>query len=388
MNPKSVFYLIQLLEGLGTGSFFPIYTPWLELHGLNFFKMGLVNFFYHVISSVLDPFTGYIADRFGKRQSFIVGQILWTSTQYIYGASSQINGFLLAEGVAAIGNSLKSDALESWLQNKLGEKTSSDVMGKSRPLFTAGSLSTSILAGYVSAKYGMHVAWFISGTFFLAATIIGTYVLIKAGSDLNDKSAHMSTPDSGIFQIFRLAFANKTILSATFLVALYSFAAKPVFMYWPQTVHSLGMTEAQRGWTVSFILIPTMAGSLLAGRNKFITRDRSGLIKILLIIGVGLLISSCASNLIVFLIGLVVIELPYGGLRIVLYGHLYEEIHPNHRSTVNSMVSAVQTAGGAVSLLIMGRVADLYSPQIAMGLGGSIIIMVLTTILLIRLVRQ
>ncbi|EFK96189.1 Major facilitator superfamily MFS-1 [sediment metagenome] len=159
-------------------------------------------------------------------------------------------------------------------------------------------------------------------------------------------------------------------------------------MYWPQTVHSLGMTEAQRGWTVSFILIPTMAGSLLAGRNKFITRDRSGLIKILLIIGVGLLISSCASNLIVFLIGLVVIELPYGGLRIVLYGHLYEEIHPNHRSTVNSMVSAVQTAGGAVSLLIMGRVADLYSPQIAMGLGGSIIIMVLTTILLIRLVRQ
>ncbi|KKS21042.1 MAG: hypothetical protein UU77_C0009G0004 [candidate division WWE3 bacterium GW2011_GWC1_41_7] len=63
MSPKLVFYVIQFLEGLGMGSFFPIYTPWLEFHGLNFLRMGVVNFFYHISTSVFDPFTGHIADK-------------------------------------------------------------------------------------------------------------------------------------------------------------------------------------------------------------------------------------------------------------------------------------------------------------------------------------
>ena len=75
MNSKLVFYLIQMLEGLGVGAFFPIYTPWLEIHGLNFLKMGAVNFFYHISSTILDPFTGLFADKFGKRRAFILGQI-------------------------------------------------------------------------------------------------------------------------------------------------------------------------------------------------------------------------------------------------------------------------------------------------------------------------
>lgn len=169
MNPRLVYYLIQLLEGLGMGSFFPIYTPWLALHGLNFLKMGSVNFFYHISSTILDPFTGFIADKFGKKKTFIVGQVLWTSTQFIYGASSQIGGFLLAEGVAAVGNSLKSDTLESWLQNRLGQEESSKVMGKAQTLFTIGQITTAVLAGYISTTFGMQTAWFVSGSFFFGS---------------------------------------------------------------------------------------------------------------------------------------------------------------------------------------------------------------------------
>ncbi|KKS17265.1 MAG: Major facilitator superfamily MFS-1 [candidate division WWE3 bacterium GW2011_GWB1_41_6] len=383
MSPKLVFYVIQFLEGLGMGSFFPIYTPWLEFHGMNFLRMGVVNFFYHISTSVFDPFTGHIADKFGKRKTFIIGQIMWTSTQYIYGASTKMGGFFLAEGVAAVGHSLKSDALESWLQNRLGEVEASRVMGRSRMLFTVGQISTSILAGYISAVFGMKIAWFVSGTFFLIATVLGSVVLLKAGDDLAEYSEpDMNEPDASLKQIFSLAVKNRKIVGATSLIVAYSFASKPVFMYWPQIVKYLGMPEAERGWAILMIAIPTMFGGLLAGHNMLFTRNKRGLLRILTLLGIGMVISGSASQLSMFFLGLILIEVAYGSVNIVMYGHLFNEIHPRHRSTVNSMISATRTLGGAASLLIMGKLADVYSPQVTLTLGGMLVL--LTTVFYVR----
>ncbi len=371
MNAKVVYYVIQLLEGLGMGSFFPIYTPWLELHGLNFLKMGSVNFFYHISSTVLDPFTGFIADKFGKRKTFIVGQMLWTLTQYIYGASTQIFGFLLAEGVAAIGNSLKSDALESWLQNRLGEEESSKVIGKSKTLFTVGQVSSSILAGYLSVTYGMKLAWFVSGTFFLAATLIGAIALFAAGEDLAE---HKDSTSLGLRQIFALTFANKTITSAMLILLVYSFASKPVFMYWPQIVASLHMPEMYRGFSILAISFPALAGSLLAGHNLVFTRNRLGLYRVLIVLCIGLAIAGFAKNLGVFFVGLALLEVAYGAVRIVIYGHIFNEVQKEHRSTVNSLISSIRTLGGALSLLVMGRLADKFTPQTTLIIGSALVV--------------
>lgn len=381
MNPKLVYCVIQLLEGLGMGSFFPIYTPWLELHGLNFLKMGVVNFFYHASVTILDPFTGFIADRFGKKRTFIIGQILWTATQYIYGASSQITGFLLAEGVAAIGNSLKSDALESWLQNKLGKTESAKIMGQSRILFTVGQVSTSILAGYISVTYGMQIAWFVSGTFFLLATILGNVTLFLTSDDLPESSVHV---DVSMKQIFSLTLANKTIVTSMLLISVYSFVSKPVFMYWPQIIAALSMPPALRGWSILAMSLPAMVGSLLAGHDRFFTRDKNGLYRVLTAMCLGLAVAGLANNLPVFFAGLIIVEIAYGAVRIVVYGHLYDEVDPQHRSTVNSMVSAVQTLGGAISLLVMGELADLFSPQVTLVIGSVLVLFVLLYALKIK----
>lgn len=378
MSPKLVFYLIQLFDGFGFGSFFPIYTPWLELHGLNFFKMGAVNFFYHISATILDPFTGFIADKFGKRKTFIVGQALWTLTQYIYGASSQITGFLLAEGIAAVGNSLKSDALESWLQNRLGENESSKVMGKARSLFTIGQITTSILAGYISVKFGMKIAWFVSGTFFLIATILGSFVLIMAGDDpINLPVENEEDSNVNLKQIISLTFANKKIMSAGLLVSFYSFACKPIFMYWPQIVTRLNMPESLRGWVILAISLPMMVGSLMAGHNKFFSRDKDGLKKILIMLSIGLVIAGIANNLVIFFVGLSLVEIAYGAIGIVMYGYLYSDVNPKHRSTVNSIVSATRTLGGAISLLVLGELADLFSPQKTLVIGGILLVLIL-----------
>ena len=221
MSPKWVYYIVQLLEGFGMGSFFPIYTPWLKLHGLNFFKMGVVNFSYHIAASILDPFTGFLADKFGKKKSFILGQILWTATQYIYGTSSQIGGFLVAEGVAAVGHAMKSDALESWLQNELGETESSQVMGTAKLLFTVGQISTSILAGYLSARYGMRLAWYVSGSFFLIATVLGGIVLMRATKNLeeNARKEKETTDELSLGRIFKVVLTNKTIASLAWVIS-------------------------------------------------------------------------------------------------------------------------------------------------------------------------
>ncbi len=369
MQPKLVFYAIQFFEGMGMGSFFPIYARWLEQHGLNFLGMGAVNFFYHIISAMLDPFTGFFADKFGKRKSFILGQILWTATQYIYGLSSQIGGFLLAEGIAAVGHSLKSDALESYLQNSLGEKEASGVMGKAKTLFVVGQITSSIVAGYVAFNFGMFTAWMLSGTLFLIATILGCIVLVKAQSE---KEADKDTTTS-LSEIFKFVASNKKILSVCGLVATYSFVTKPVFMYWPIVVVDLKMPEALLGWTILAISIPSMFGSLTAGHNWFFTRDNKGWVKTLGILGIGLLIVAKATNIVVFFLGLILVEIAAGTARIIAYGQIYPEAPEAHRSTINSITSASLTLGGAGSLLFMGFLADKISPQGTFAVGGILI---------------
>ncbi|MEK7595023.1 MAG: MFS transporter [Patescibacteria group bacterium] len=381
MNAKFVFYVIQLLEGFGMGSFFPIYTPWLELHGLNFLKMGSVNFFYHISSTILDPFTGFIADKFGKRKTFVIGQIMWTATQYIYGASTQVFGFLLAEGVAAVGNSLKSDALESWLQNRLGERESSQVMGRSKILFTIGQVFSSILAGYISVTYSMQSAWFVSGTFFLIATILGSIALFRTGDDVQE---HADSADVNLKQIVSLTFANKKITSAMLLLFVYSFASKPVFMFWPQIVASLNMPEILRGLSVMAMSIPALVGSLLAGHSIVFTPNKDGLYKVLIVLCIGLTIAGFAKTLGMFFVGLTILEVAYGAVRIVMYGHVYNEVQQAHRSTVNSLISAVHTLGGAVSLLIMGELADVFAPQVSLAIGGMLVLVSLAVVHLIK----
>lgn len=369
MDPKLVYYAIQLLEGLGMGSFFPIYTPWLEEHGLNFYKMGVVNFFYHIVSSILDPFTGYLADKFGKRKMFIIGQMFWTSTQFIYGLSSRIPGFLLAEGIAAVGNSLKTDALESWLQNKVGEKESSRVMGRSKILFTVGQITTSIIAGYMSVKYGKQVAWLASGICFLVATMLGSIALFLGGTDIQVTGSG-NEEAIGLKEIITTTLSNRKIRNTALLVISYNFATKPMFMYWPQIVQSLNMVEKERGWTILAIALPAILGSYLAGENRLITRDDRGFLVSFVILALGLSLAGIAGSLPMLMLGLVLVEIPYGAVKIVTYGHIYNEVDPRHRSTVNSIISAARTLGGAVSLLVMGKIADLFSPQVALIIGG------------------
>lgn len=178
-------------------------------------------------------------------------------------------------------------------------------------------------------------------------------------------------------QIVALTFANKRILVAGVLVAVFSFASKPIFMYWPQIVAELKMPEALRGWTVLAMSIPIMIGSLIAGHTKLIPHNKRGLSLLLLVLSMGLLLAGLAQNLAVFIAGLAIIEFAYGAMAIVTYGYLYVEVHSSHRTTVNSMMSATRTLGGAISLLAMGEIADLLSPQAAIAITGGVVLLVL-----------
>ena len=379
MIVKIVYFTIQLLEGMGLGSFFPIYTPWLELHGLNFFKMGYVNFIYHIASSVLDPFTGAVADKMGKRATFIVGQFLWTCTQYIYGASTSMGGFLAAECVAAVGGSLKSDALESWLQNRLGNEDSKKVMSQSRVLFTVGQICTSILAGYVSVEYGMKTAWLVSGSCFLAATVLGLIALSVAGTDVVGNIYR----EESLWLTLKYAFKNKTFMLAALSMATYSFVSKPVFMYWPQVVTEHGMPAKLIGFTILAMALPSLLGDLLAGQNIIFTSTRRGLVSMYMLTGVGLITMGLAQNLATVLIGLIMVEIAYGTSRITKYGLVYDVATDGNRSTINSLISAAKTLGGAASLLVMGVSADLVGPQTTM-VFGSIMMLAVAAYLLKR----
>jgi len=56
---------------------------------------------------------------------------------------------------------------------------------------------------------------------------------------------------------------------------------------------------------------------------------------------------------------------------------VYNEVQQTHRATVNSLISAARTLGGAVSLLAMGELADVFSPQATFTIGSVLVLLVL-----------
>jgi len=121
--PEIRAYLIaNLIFNLASGWFFGIYTIFLTRKiGLDLAQANLVNVVFMTLSTLFDPYTGSLADKFGQKKVYIWGQVWWAAGMLVYGFA---NGFwlaILAESMAAIGHALMSQALETWLRNRLGE---------------------------------------------------------------------------------------------------------------------------------------------------------------------------------------------------------------------------------------------------------------------------
>ncbi|MCX6718781.1 MAG: MFS transporter [Candidatus Taylorbacteria bacterium] len=144
-------------------------------HGLNLFEVNLVNTSFFITLFVCEIPTGAFADIFGRKASFVLACALISVSMFVYGSSSNLWGFVLAEVICAIGFTFRSGAFQAWLVDSLkhhgydGDLTR--IFARENLICQIGGGCGAIAGSYIYA-YDPAWPWFSGGAGLLIVAVI------------------------------------------------------------------------------------------------------------------------------------------------------------------------------------------------------------------------
>lgn len=359
MKQKSIektFVLVKILQEIGPAWTFSTYVLFLIGNSLSLFEVSMLNLVYMSISTLLDPFTGNLGDRIGQKKVYLSGLFFWGLGMLVYGFSKSFGFFVLAEGIAAVGNALMSEALESWLRNHCNEGRSHKALSNASYRAKLATIPTAIAGGLVGAKWGLNVTWLLAGLTSFFALGVAWYLLRK----YSDERKATDPSNLNLWLISKTAWKEPTLRRSFIVVALITAAVQPFNMFWSVIFKEASGNSAWLGFLWMGIAIMSALGSFLA---KKWTISSKGLATIVIAIGLPMILPLISGNWILFmLIPFLIHEIGRSTWIPVLFSYTNRKIENKVRTSVNSLRSSAGTFGAAIGLLVSGTLTKWLSP--------------------------
>src|SRR5262245_30118550 len=111
---ERTYYVVFAGYTLAAYSIAPVYPLFLLSRGLDLFQINVVFAVYLVTVFLFEVPTGAVADRMGRKQSFLLSCLLRGVAYGLYARAESFADCLAAEIIDAIGTTLASGALEAW----------------------------------------------------------------------------------------------------------------------------------------------------------------------------------------------------------------------------------------------------------------------------------
>ena len=104
------YLLLKSISVFGVALISATYVVFLTSKGLDLLQINLVNFFFFTTLLIFEIPTGAFADVFGRKLSFVVSCVLFSSGMFVYAFAQSFWGFVLAEVISAAGATFASGA--------------------------------------------------------------------------------------------------------------------------------------------------------------------------------------------------------------------------------------------------------------------------------------
>ena len=377
MKQKSIertFVLVKILQEIGPAWTFSTYVLFLVGNSLSLFEVSMLNLIYMSISTLLDPFTGNIGDRIGQKKVYILGLFFWGLGMLVYGTSKNFGLFALAEGIAAIGNALMSEALESWLRNHSNEKRSHRAISTAAYRSRLASIPTAILGGIVGAKFGLRIPWILAGITSMVTMIIAWWYL-RRYSDKLRKVEIVLPQELNLGLIAKNAWREPVLRRSFIAVALITSTIQPFNMFWSVIFKEASGNSEWLGFLWMGIALMSALGSFLAKKWKISSR---GLALIIASIGIPMLLPLFAERYWIpfILVPFLFHEIGRSTWGPVLFSYTNRKIDSKVRTSVNSLRSSAGTFGAAIGLFVSGILTKWLSPISVWGVSAVMLILV------------
>ncbi len=171
-NIKTYYFYSTFAELLILG---PILVLFLISKGLSFTEIMVLQSISAIAVVLFEVPTGAVADKIGRKESILLGALLWAISLGIYIVGTSFPMFILAEVTFSLGATFKSGADNALIYDSLKvigrEKEFQSIEGKARSFALYAQAVGSIIAGFVY-EVNKNLPFLISVIFMLVTIII------------------------------------------------------------------------------------------------------------------------------------------------------------------------------------------------------------------------
>ncbi|MGH7819515.1 MAG: MFS transporter [Candidatus Binatia bacterium] len=384
---ERTYYLVFGLYHASWSFLGPVYPLFLLSRGLDLFEINVVLAVYFVTVLVFEVPTGAVADRFGRRASFLASCLIRCAAFALYWRSSSFPAFLLAEFIDAIGTTLATGALDAWAIDGVRAEGRAD---RAERLFARGhaiargTMIAAGLAGGYLASSDIGLPWIVGAASFLATAAIGSATMRehRGRTDATNHPSLVATMRESVALLRR----SEALWTVCVLTAVTAFAHMPAMLLWPPRLEQIVGREM---WLMGWVWVLLNAAAMLASAtvSKVGAETRSGrlLAAVTALRALALGVAAGAVGPVVAVGGILFLEAGFAAADPFLQARMSDGATAEHRATVLSLRSMSFTSGGALGLVLLGFAARGFGIPVAW-LGAAAVLM-LAVPLFLRLDR-
>jgi MFS family permease len=380
---RRTYYVLSAGNTLAASLIWGINTIFLLDAGLNNFEAFAANAFFTAGMVLFEIPTGVVADRWGRRASFLCGTLTLAATTGLYVLLWQLQSafvwWAIVSVLLGLGFTFFSGATEAWLVDALAA-TSFDgqlegVFARGQVIMGAMTLSGSVAGGFIAQLTNLGVPYLVR-----TAILIGMFALaLIMMQDLGFTPARGDRPVAEVKKIVQSSVEHGLKVPAVRAIMLAGIFTGGIefYVYYALQPHLLNLWGNQEAYGIAGLVAALLAaaqivGGLLTPRIRAAFRRRTtgllilqGLAVILLAL-IGLISNFWVVVVLIMLWGLV------GSAAIpIRQTYLNGMIPSQQRATILSFDSLINSAGGIVAQPALGKSADVWGYQVSYLLSAA-----------------
>lgn len=371
------------------GTILPVYVLYFRHYQINLFQIALLAAVFEASILLFEIPTGLVADIYGRRISVILSTAFSLTSGIIFIFFPFLAGFIVAEIIGGLGETLRSGALEAWLVDSLKhegkEEKQKSAFAQGTKFKIAGNLLGLILGGYL-AWFNMKLVWIPFTVVFL---ILCLFLILKMKEEytiekkVSDKI--ISKFSETIKQSLNVLRSQKLILALIVLALFSEFSFEAISQFWQ--VHfdeNLSIPIRYFGWILAIASILTILfiDKVTSFSEKF-KGEISSLIILEFLFLVSLLLIAMTGSPLLTVIFFILLQ-SFVSFKEPLFLDLYNKHIPSsQRATLLSFQSLVGSGGEVLAGLCIGVVAQKFGLRITFGFGTVVLFVGIIAFLLL-----
>jgi MFS transporter, Spinster family, sphingosine-1-phosphate transporter len=325
-----------------------------EFH-VNDGQIGLLTTAFFFTYMIAAPVTGWLGDRYPRKPLIVIGALLWSVATLYTAKVHSYETLLIRHAIVGIGEATFSIFAPALLSDFYPEADRNRVLSIFYVTIPVGGALGYLTGGVLGQHYGWRMPFFIAA---LPGVLIalGFYFFVReperGGADKLAPTLNRTT--------FRGLFTNGAFLTATFGLAMWTFAVGGISTWLPTFfIRFAAMSVAKAGTVAGAITVLCgLLGTVIGGwaGQRWMRRNHRGLY----------LLSAWGSLLAIPFVALVLL----GPAPLMMPAAFLAEIFlflgtgPLNAAIVNSVAAPVRATAISLNLFIIHLFGDAFSPHL------------------------